>query len=178
TPTITESSVSTQTNNGSCGDQNYTITRTWTATDNCGNASSCTQVITVVDVTAPVITCPANVTVNCQDDNTSAATGTATATDNCDVTPTITESSVSTQTSNGSCGDQNYTITRTWTATDNCGNASSCTQVITVVDVTAPVITCPANVTVNCQDDSSPAATGSATATDNCDVTPTITHSD
>ena len=43
-------------------------------------------------------------------------------------------------------------ITRTWTATDNCGNASTCIQTITVEDVTAPVITCPVDVTVNCED--------------------------
>jgi hypothetical protein len=40
-------------------------------------------------------------------------------------------------------------ISRTWTATDACGNAATCTQVITQRDTTAPSITCPPNVTVN-----------------------------
>src|SRR6185295_474192 len=178
TPTITFSDASTQTSNGSCNDQNYTITRTWKATDNCGNFSACPQLITVHDTTAPVITCPADKTIECSDSSAPANTGSATATDNCDTTPTITFSDVSTQTADGSCNDQNYTITRTWKATDNCGNFSTCPQLITVHDTTAPVITCPADQTIECSDASAPANTGSATATDNCDTTPTITFSD
>src|SRR5512141_1484302 len=125
-------------------------------------------------VSPPTITCPADVTINCQDPSTPAALGSATATDNCDTTPTITFADVTTP---GTC-PESYTIARTWTATDNCGNASTCLQTITVQDVTPPTITCPANVTINCQDPSTPAALGSATATDNCDTTPTITFAD
>ena len=44
-------------------------------------------------------------------------------------------------------------ITRTWTATDDCGNASTCMQTITVEDMTAPVITCPADATVTAKTD-------------------------
>ena len=135
---------------GSCAG-NYVITRTWTATDNCGNASTCVQTITVQDITAPVITCPADITVNCEDPSVPAATGTATATDNCDAAPVITFARCY---YTGSCAG-NYVITRTWTATDNCGNASTCVQTITVQDITAPVITCPADVTLNCEDPSS-----------------------
>jgi len=170
TPTITESdSVAA----GTCP-QEKVITRTWTATDDCGNATSCDQTITVVDTTNPVITCPVDVTVECSDDMSSASTGMATATDNCDATPTITESDSVTA---GTC-PQEKVITRTWTATDDCGNATSCDQTITVVDTTNPVITCPADITVECTDDPSSAGTGIAAATDNCDATPTITESD
>ena len=77
---------------------NYIITRTWRATDVAGNFSECTQTITVHDITNPVITCPVNVTISCEADNTPAGTGTATATDIC--TPVgniaITHSDVST----------------------------------------------------------------------------------
>ena len=31
-----------------------------------------------------------------------------------------------------------YTITRAFTATDDCGNATSATQTITIIDTTAP----------------------------------------
>jgi hypothetical protein len=41
----------TQTNAGTC--QNYTITRTWTATDLCGNSGVAQQIITVQDLTSP-----------------------------------------------------------------------------------------------------------------------------
>src|SRR5205085_2632222 len=156
---------------------NYTIKRTWTATDECGNSTNCTQTITVQDVTKPVITCPASTTVNCQDDNSSTSNGKATATDNCSPV-TITESDASTQDPNvNAAGHYNYTITRTWRATDVSGNYSECTQTITVQDVTKPVITCPASTTVNCQDDNTSASNGKATATDNCSPV-AITESD
>jgi formylglycine-generating enzyme required for sulfatase activity len=70
------------------------------------------------------------------------------------------------------------TITRTYRITDDCGNATDVTQTITVDDTTSPVFTLPADVTIACSDDSSPANTGSATATDNCDPAPGVTYSD
>ena len=36
------------------------ITRTWLIADACGNTKSCSQTVTVVDTTAPMITCPSN----------------------------------------------------------------------------------------------------------------------
>ena len=128
----------------------------------------CVQTITVHDVTPPVITCPANITINCEDPSTPASTGTATATDNCDPNPAITFSDVTTP---GSCAG-NYTITRTWTATDECGNASNCCPDNHVHDVTPPVITCPADITINCEDPSDSGNNGTATATDNCSDSP------
>ena len=169
-PAITYTDV---TISGSCPG-NYVITRTWKATDNCGNFSTCQQTITVHDITAPVITCPSNITINCQVLPLPANTGTATAIDNCDAAPLITYTDVNTS---GSCTG-NHVITRTWKATDNCGNFSTCIQIITLHDVTPPVITCPTNITVNCQDPVTPANTGTATATDNCDPAPVITYTD
>uniref|UniRef100_UPI0025CCEA14 HYR domain-containing protein n=1 Tax=Sphingomonas sp. TaxID=28214 RepID=UPI0025CCEA14 len=130
-----------------CG-STYVRVRQWNFTDACGNTSATyKQTITAKDETAPVITCPASVTLNCQDDNSTAATGVATATDNCS-TPVVSYSDVSTQSSNvNDAAHYNYTITRTWKAVDACNNASTCVQTITVQDVTKPVITCPASVT-------------------------------
>src|SRR3974377_2084835 len=41
-------------------------------------------------------------------------------------------------------------ITRTWLYVDGCGNSNTCSQTVTVVDSTPPVITCASNKTVVC----------------------------
>ena len=161
--------------NGSCND-NYTLARTWTAVDSCGNANDCTQTVTVQDTTRPAITCPINVTINCEASTNPTNTGTATATDNC--TDVVTNITYVDNRTNGSCND-NYTLARTWTAVDSCGNANDCTQTVTVQDTTRPAITCPINVTINCEASTNPTNTGTATATDNCtDVVTNITYVD
>jgi hypothetical protein len=68
----------------------------------------------------------------------------------------------------GACEDT-YTLTRTWTATDNCGNSITHVQVISVEDTTAPVWdqVMPVDITVEC--DGVPAAPAVVTASDNCD---------
>jgi hypothetical protein len=150
------------------------ITRTHTATDECGNVSSCVQTIFIEDTTPPVITCPADVTIECDDDSTPSTRGQASATDICDETLDITYNDVI---QSSQVCEQEYTIIRTWTASDNCGNTSSCTQVITVDDSTAPVIVCPEDATIEIGEDPLPMNTGSASATDNCSV-PEVTYSD
>jgi phage tail protein X len=156
--------------------QEYTITRTWTATDACGNSSTCSQVITVDDSTAPTITfCPPSRTIECDESTLPGNTGLATATDNCDLQPDVTyDDSI---TPSQTC-PQEYTITRTWIATDACGNSSTCSQVITVDDSTAPDLDCPANMTIECTASTLPANTGIATVLDNCDTSPSLTYSD
>jgi hypothetical protein len=152
---------------GSCPDD-YTILRTWTAEDECNNSSSCIQMITVQDTTPPVITCPSDVAVECDESTDPSNTGYASAVDNCDSSPNITYTD-----------SRNYgVITRTWKAEDNCGNYSTCQQTITINDTTDPIITCPQNVTVECDESIDPSNTGTATATDNCDTNVTITYTD
>jgi len=124
------------------------LTRTWTATDACGNAITHTQTITVQDNTPPVWdqALPAHVTVEC--DAVPAAVMLS-ATDNCDDAVSV---SFQEQRTNGSC-PHNYTLTRTWTASDNCGNAITHTQIITVQDITPPdweTDPLPQNITVAC----------------------------
>jgi hypothetical protein len=124
--------------------KNYTITRIWTARDVTGNVTKHTQVITVKDTQAPTFNnVPANITI-CGTPVPTAAI--LTATDNCDATPSVfLTSEVSTKTTNGSCTDNFYTVTRIWKAADNCGNAVTATQVITVVVPPTPAITAVAN---------------------------------
>ncbi|MDD2527938.1 MAG: HYR domain-containing protein, partial [Lentimicrobiaceae bacterium] len=130
---------------GSCEDT-YTLIRTWTATDNCGNTTNASQTISVQDTEAPAFTfVPADVTVEC---NAVPAVGIPTATDNCDSDVTITYNG-ETRT-DGSCEDT-YTLIRTWTATDNCGNTTNASQTISVQDTEAPAFTTiPADLTVEC----------------------------
>ena len=143
---------------GSCPDS-YTLTRVWTATDDCGNATIHTQTIAVEDTTAPEFTSiPADYTSECSDD---LILDDATASDNCGEV-TI---EVSSETIAGDCAG-NYTVVRTFTATDDCGNSTSATQTITVEDTTAPEFTSiPADYTSGCSDD---LILDDATASDNC----------
>ena len=96
---------------------NYVITRTFTAIDDAGNATSATQTITVQDTTSPEFTfVPADYVVECSD---VMPMDDATAADNCgEVTIEVTGEIVA--------GDAagNYVIVRTFTATDDAGNSS------------------------------------------------------
>ncbi|HHG84433.1 MAG TPA: HYR domain-containing protein [Bacteroidetes bacterium] len=143
-----------------------TTTVSYTATDIHNNVSTCSFTITVSDSIPPMITCPANVSIACLADVPAADPGSIVATDNC-MGVTVAHTG---DTDNGGsgCGSSPLIITRTYTATDGNGNTASCTQTITVLDNVAPVITCPADVTLTCGGDTSPMATGMATATDNC----------
>ena len=49
------------------------------------------------------------------------------------------------------------TILRTWKATDECNNFSTCVQKIEVVDTTKPSIVCPGDKVLECPADTTPA---------------------
>ncbi|MEQ1743811.1 MAG: T9SS type A sorting domain-containing protein [Saprospiraceae bacterium] len=146
---------------GSCADT-YTLIRQWTATDNCGNTKTATQRITVRDTQKPAFTStPAHITVQC---DAVPAPAVPAASDNCDADVAVTYNG-QTQTA-GSCPNA-YTITRTWTAADNCGNTKTVTQRISVVDNGKPVFTSfPENTTIAC--DETPPEVGTPTASDGC----------
>ncbi|MBK7343141.1 MAG: hypothetical protein IPJ06_08630 [Saprospiraceae bacterium] len=127
-----------------CG---YLIYRTWTATDDCGNKATATQVVTVTDNQPPVIIgVPADITADC--DQLPVPPNNVKATDDCDPNPKLTYSEEVPQ---GGCFGS-YTMIRKWTATDKCGNVSTKTQKVTVVDNEAPVFTkIPADATISCE---------------------------
>jgi len=126
--------------------QEYTITRTWRVTDACGNTNTCNQTITLDDNSPPLITCPADVTIACNANTLPANTGTPITSDNCDATPTLTYVDVTIAPPR----PNEYDIIRTWTATDDCGNSSSCTQNIAVLDFSPVNITSQPNNVAEC----------------------------
>src|SRR5690606_29267182 len=135
----------------------------------------CIQLIQITDEEDPEIECPSDITISCTASTDPSNTGEVHSTEY-----TISYTDVSTQDADGvagTCDDYEYVITRTWTAVDACGNSSSCVQIITIEDTEAPVISCPANLTLECGSNTDPSATGFATATDNCSGV-TVTHSD
>ncbi|MCZ2100440.1 MAG: HYR domain-containing protein [Chitinophagales bacterium] len=149
-----------------------TTTVTLTATDNCGNTSTCTFDVTVEDNENPVITTCApdqdvNLDAGCEITVPDLVAQT-TATDNCSVT--VTQSPTA-----GSkiATTHNQTHVVTITATDGAGNAVTCTTTLTAKDVTNPVLTCASDQDVNldagCQI-TVPDLTGLASATDNCTI--------
>jgi hypothetical protein len=146
----------------------YTITRTWSAVDGCGNETTATQIITVSDNEAPVINGVfEDLTYECDDiiDENEFVVS-----DNCD---DEVEVSMTTVSEPYACGE---IITRTWTARDECGNETSVSQMIYIVDETSPVFsTMPQNITVNCGSVPAPAE---LMATDNCDASVNITYSE
>jgi Bacterial Ig-like domain (group 1)/Dockerin type I domain/von Willebrand factor type A domain len=109
------------------------ITRTYRVTNSYGNFAECVQTITVDDDTPPVIVCPDDISLDCTEPTDPSHTGTATATDNCDPDPVIDYSDVAV----------NGTITRTWTATDDCDNVAECVQTITIEENDIPVCVLP-----------------------------------
>jgi hypothetical protein len=101
------------------------------AVDKAGNYNDCMVNVTVQDKLAPVITCPANVTVTCEDyfdvAKLAHTFGWPTAVDNCEDPKITTDSTVTLN----SC--RIGTITRNFTAKDRGGREAKCTQHITVI---------------------------------------------
>jgi M6 family metalloprotease-like protein len=139
-----------------------------TVTDTKGDTDTDKANLTVKDETQPVLSTPTDVTIECdQSTDPSSITGKATASDNCDPAPVVSYSDVETP---GECPGEK-TISRTWTATDACGNTTSQTQTINVVDTTEPDISFNAPATIVPPD---AAVSFTATAKDNCDSAPSV----
>jgi hypothetical protein len=125
------------------------VTRTWEATDAAGNSAVCSQTVTIVDTTPPVLSgCPRNAVYQCRGDVPPPAL--VTATDACQGTVPVTFAESETK-PGSSCSN---VITRTWSAVDSCGNSSSCRQLILVQDTKPPVLSgCPSNAVYQCRGD-------------------------
>ena len=116
---------------GDCANS-YTLTRIWTATDDCDNETSFTQTVVVADNTAPVIVCPEDVVVSIDADDPDAIVQIPlpTVSDNCS---DLTYSNDYNGTTDASDLYPIGVTTVTYTATDECGNVSSCSFTVTVL---------------------------------------------
>ena len=136
--------------NGTLGDQKlvYTVTSRF----NSAITNTITRYITVVDTTGPVITAPANETVEAtnqltETEITALVKGEPTATDIVDDDAVVDIVIEATSEFNILVPGE-YVVT--YTASDQAGNeATPVTRTITVVDTTGPVITAPANESIN-----------------------------
>ncbi|MAU75502.1 MAG: hypothetical protein CL831_01370 [Crocinitomicaceae bacterium] len=114
------------------------VTRTYSATDGCGNISTFTQTIAFTDSTPPIFTAvPSDITTTCDSELTDL--GSAAASDNC----TQVNITVDVVLVGGPCPEA-YEVHRTFTAQDDCGNAAFYTQVINIE--ASVVVGCPEDV--------------------------------
>lgn len=128
-----------------------------------------------IDNTDPTISCPGNDLVvlngSCQV-SLSDYTGAATANDDCDASPTVSQS----PTPGTIISGHGTTQTVTLTATDASANSANCTFTVLLDDDTDPVVTCPSiteiNPTANC---GMPDLSSGVSVSDNCDINPVIT---
>lgn len=149
-----------------------TCTFTWTATDDCGNTATASQMIYFEDTEAPVPSdMPADITISCGEPVVFADDPTWT--DNCD---TNIFTSIEDLTEDADCPNVEIYV-RAWSAIDDCGNLGTTKQRIFVQDTEGPVFTfVPDDQVVDCPDDIQ--VTGEAEAEDACGGMVTITFED
>ncbi|MGD0814113.1 MAG: HYR domain-containing protein [Verrucomicrobiota bacterium] len=145
TTNVLITSISTVTN-GVCP---KFVTNTWLITDACGDSNTCSQVVTVVDTTPPMVHCPTNTVVVPLNSNCLLVIPSIhiIATDNCTPASLL----VYSQSPPAGTIVPGPSATVTVTVTDLCGNSSQCIVTVLGESKTGPVVTCPTNMTVtNC----------------------------
>ena len=151
-----------------------------TVTDVNGNTATCTAIVTVEDITEPDVVCQ-DITVELDENGLATIVADdviASNTDACGIFNT------SIDISEFNCDDIGTPVLVTVFSEDVNGNISTCTAEVTVVDLLAPVVTCPADQTVDPGGASDLyevpdyLLTGEATAIDNCTDPLVITTQD
>jgi len=152
------------------GECTYTINRTWVALDACGNSSTATQAITVVDTQGPVFSnLPEDFTVSCNEEVPAPVLPTAYDVCAQDFFPVFLAENIFP----GECGND-YTIQRVFRSFDNCGNSTLAVQNVYVIDNVAPNIIGESNITLNCGETDGIFIE----ATDACNTVESITYQD
>jgi hypothetical protein len=139
-----------------------------TAVDSVGNSASASFTVTVVDSTAPAVTIPTQVTLDSTSNAGRMVTYAASATDL--VSGPV---AVSCTKPSGSVFPIGQT-TVTCTARDAVGNTASRSFPVTIVDVSAPVLTIPTALSVDATSPSGAVVTFAATATDYAPAAPVV----
>lgn len=162
-------------------------TVTYTATDDCGNSSQCSFVVTVETDNMLTLTCPPAIIDSTVCDESEvlpyadfaafeAAGGSVSG--DCNTMGTMYSiDNVNDVVIGGSCPK---TVNRTYTISDEFGNEATCTQMLTLVDTMMPTFTVPADaIGVDCASALDTSVTGSPTnVMDNCDSNPVVTFVD
>lgn len=120
------------------GNNCYQIVRTWKVLDQANNLTTCVQILNVQDTVAPVLSSYA------PDDTLSCSQGLpspslVTATDNCTQIVAVTLEEDTIDIAQGPCGQYSFTVVRTRTAVDDCGNTEVHTRKITIIDNEKPL---------------------------------------
>lgn len=175
---------------GNCppGDIVQRIRRRWTAVDAAGNSTSCEQLILTIDMEAPDVAAPAPLVLECNgaggvpasDPQVVAWLADAAASDDCSA-PTLSNDAPALIPAG--CPPDGTVTTVTFTAEDACGNVGESSSTLTVIDTTAPVVSAPAPLVLECNSPGGVLATDPqvvawlalASATDACS-TPTLSH--
>lgn len=135
------------------------VGQTYSVTVTSPTGNTCWSNILVEDKTPPTITCQ-DVILSCTDPLPTQPTS---AFDACG-SVTVTHQDVVQD--NGCSGTFSKIITRTYTATDGSGNTSNCVQTISIQRASLASVTVPADVTIDCQGNSTPSSTGFPSGTD------------
>jgi hypothetical protein len=164
--------VFSQFTSGPSNNCSFGIVRYWAVTDACHHTAIATQVVVVADTTPPAFTCPPDVTTNtdpgvCTFTYNSGTVvfeaATITASDNCGGNVFVANNApVPPVFPKGT----NFVI---WTATDMCGNSTTCMEKVVVLDSQAPRISCPSDIVTNANNPDGAIVTFVPSATDNCD---------
>jgi uncharacterized repeat protein (TIGR01451 family) len=142
-------------------------------TDDCGNTSTCSGTIEIVDSSEPTAVC-VDITVSLDSNGLYALD--AAEVDGGSNAACGTNLTLEVEPDSFDCGDIGDNVV-TLTVTASGGDTDDCTATVTVVDDSDPIIVCPADMVVPCETDiSNPADFGAATVSDNCDMSIPITE--
>ena len=109
------------------------LQRRWTATDDYGNNTTVTQLLTIQDTQGPIIAADSMVTIDACNINTWMATAS-------DCGSGVASFTFTQDFASGTCDTTSINLVRTYTAIDGCGNESTFEQFIALVDTIAPTM--------------------------------------